>query len=67
MLPWGSMRACPTCRAAAEGHQTNPFAPFCSKRCKLIDLGDWIDERHRIPEGAPPVPMPKPKTNGSQP
>jgi endogenous inhibitor of DNA gyrase (YacG/DUF329 family) len=25
------------------------WKPFCSERCKLIDLGDWIEERHRIP------------------
>ena len=26
-----------------------PYFPFCSKRCKLIDLGAWLDEEHRIP------------------
>ena len=25
-----------------------PFFPFCSEKCKLLDLGDWFDERHRI-------------------
>jgi len=29
-----------------------PFFPFCSEKCKLLDLGDWFDERHRI-EGTP--------------
>jgi len=28
----------------------NPYRPFCSKRCKLIDLGSWIDERYVIPD-----------------
>ena len=27
-----------------------PFFPFCSKRCKLIDLGKWVEEEHRIEE-----------------
>ena len=27
----------------------NPWRPFCSERCKLIDLGDWAAERHAIP------------------
>ncbi len=42
---------CPICRSdcAWEG---NPYRPFCSERCQLIDLGNWIDERYRIP-GAP--------------
>jgi endogenous inhibitor of DNA gyrase (YacG/DUF329 family) len=32
-----------------------PFFPFCSKRCQLIDLGGWLDEKHRISgESAPP-------------
>jgi endogenous inhibitor of DNA gyrase (YacG/DUF329 family) len=32
----------------------NPYRPFCSERCKLIDLGDWAAERHAIPgEGNP--------------
>jgi len=25
--------------------------PFCSERCKLLDLGNWIDERYRVPVG----------------
>jgi hypothetical protein len=25
-----------------------PFFPFCCERCKLLDLGDWLDEKHRI-------------------
>jgi endogenous inhibitor of DNA gyrase (YacG/DUF329 family) len=27
----------------------NEFRPFCSERCKLIDLGAWADEKHSIP------------------
>ncbi|HXG50173.1 MAG TPA: DNA gyrase inhibitor YacG [candidate division Zixibacteria bacterium] len=39
---------CPTCRAETPW-QNNPYRPFCSERCRLIDLGAWIEERHRIP------------------
>ena len=31
-------------------NRENPWRPFCSERCKLIDLGDWIEERYRIPD-----------------
>ena len=27
----------------------NTFRPFCSERCKLIDLGAWADEQHALP------------------
>jgi len=27
----------------------NPFRPFCSKRCRLIDLGTWLEEGYSIP------------------
>jgi uncharacterized protein len=32
----------------------NPFRPFCSERCRLVDLGGWFEERFRIP-GEPVV------------
>ena len=39
---------CPGCggRATWEG---NPQRPFCSLRCRLSDLGAWLDERYRVP------------------
>ncbi len=40
---------CPTCDKQTEFSPTNPFRPFCSERCKLIDLGEWASESHRIP------------------
>ena len=39
---------CPTCRTETAW-EDNPHRPFCSKRCYLIDLGAWIEERYRIP------------------
>ena len=44
---------CPTCDKDVVWSATSPFRPFCSERCKLIDLGDWAAERHAIP-GDPP-------------
>jgi endogenous inhibitor of DNA gyrase (YacG/DUF329 family) len=39
---------CPTCGKAVDWQQS-PWRPFCSERCKLIDLGEWASESHRIP------------------
>jgi uncharacterized protein len=41
--------ACPTCKQSAEFSPDNAFRPFCSKRCKLIDLGLWASEEYAIP------------------
>ena len=47
--------ACPQCGKKNTWHLDNAFRPFCSERCKLIDLGAWADETHRIPgETLPP-------------
>jgi endogenous inhibitor of DNA gyrase (YacG/DUF329 family) len=40
---------CPTCRATVEWSQDSPWRPFCSERCKLIDLGAWVSEQRAIP------------------
>ncbi|MDW5376735.1 DNA gyrase inhibitor YacG [Halomonas sp. HP20-15] len=40
--------ACPQCRKSVEWTGDNPYRPFCSKRCRLLDLGAWADESHRI-------------------
>ena len=39
---------CPTCSEGIEWNEDFPFRPFCSKRCQLIDLGEWAAENHRI-------------------
>ena len=39
---------CPTCQREIDWSQS-PFRPFCSERCKLIDLGAWLTEKHAIP------------------
>ena len=40
---------CPTCGARVEWTSTFAYRPFCSERCKLIDLGAWFSEAHTIP------------------
>ncbi|MFF7706048.1 DNA gyrase inhibitor YacG [Pseudomonas sp. NPDC007930] len=40
---------CPTCGAPVEWAASAPSRPFCSERCKLIDLGAWAAEEHKIP------------------
>ena len=41
---------CPTCSKPVVWASTSRWRPFCSERCRLIDLGDWLDENHRISE-----------------
>lgn len=41
---------CPRCGAPADFSAANKWRPFCSERCKTIDLGDWAAERYRVPE-----------------
>ncbi|QEA40287.1 DNA gyrase inhibitor YacG [Pistricoccus aurantiacus] len=40
--------ACPQCHKKVAWVEENLYRPFCSKRCKLLDLGAWADESHRI-------------------
>lgn len=40
---------CPTCEKMIEWSEENRFRPFCSERCKLIDLGQWATEAYKIP------------------
>jgi len=40
---------CPTCKKAiTTGPDQNPNRPFCSERCRLVDLGAWLEGSHRI-------------------
>lgn len=40
---------CPTCGRSIEWSDQFPFRPFCSERCRTIDLGAWLTEKHVIP------------------
>ncbi len=44
--------SCPTCNKTVSWTSAEQWKPFCSERCKLIDLGDWANENHKI-EGEP--------------
>lgn len=39
---------CPRCGTAVRWDTTSPFRPFCSERCKMIDLGAWANEEYRV-------------------
>lgn len=41
---------CPICGKPAPFSPENRFRPFCSERCRLIDLGQWATESYRIPQ-----------------
>ena len=60
---------CPTCATKVEWTEASKFRPFCSERCKQIDLGAWAEEKYVIPvvnpleefdDGAPPPPRHEP-------
>ncbi|HEY4210545.1 MAG TPA: DNA gyrase inhibitor YacG [Steroidobacteraceae bacterium] len=45
---------CPTCKREIDWAEA-PFRPFCSDRCRLIDLGGWLSEQRSIPGDAQPT------------
>ena len=53
---------CPNCGTLVEWSEEQPWRPFCSERCKLVDLGTWFDERNRIP--SEPASTPDPEQDG---
>ena len=44
---------CPTCGKPAVFAPENPARPFCSERCRTVDLGGWASEAYRIPAQPP--------------
>jgi endogenous inhibitor of DNA gyrase (YacG/DUF329 family) len=46
---------CPTCRQTTTWEE-NRYRPFCSERCRMVDLGHWAADDYRIPtdEALPP-------------
>jgi|TARA_B100000809_G_scaffold102993_1_gene101621 endogenous inhibitor of DNA gyrase (YacG/DUF329 family) len=45
---------CPICKKPAEKDKSkNPFLPFCSERCRTIDMGAWLDGKYVVKEGEP--------------
>jgi len=49
-MKFGNVRQvdCPTCQAVVLWTRSNKYRPFCSERCKLVDLGDWATEKRII-------------------
>ncbi len=41
--------ACPRCGKPVEWDPSNRYRPFCSERCKNMDLGAWASESYRVP------------------
>jgi hypothetical protein len=50
--------SCPNCGDPVSWDEESPWRPFCSERCRLIDLGAWIGEERGIPgDDLPPEPL----------
>jgi len=45
---------CPACGGKSVYAPANPYRPFCSERCKNLDLGAWASEEFRVPEKPAP-------------
>lgn len=53
--------SCPTCGDLVTWAPESRFRPFCSDRCRLLDLGAWFEEERSIPdENSPPPPEQSP-------
>ncbi|MFN9807198.1 MAG: DNA gyrase inhibitor YacG [Betaproteobacteria bacterium] len=61
---------CPACAAPVPWTESSRWRPFCSERCKLVDLGQWASDGYVIPGDAPDpeepgaVPPPPPPRSG---
>ncbi|QGU31873.1 DNA gyrase inhibitor YacG [Thermochromatium tepidum] len=53
--------SCPHCGKSVPWTPDSRWRPFCSERCRLIDLGDWLEERHRLGETLDTAPDPAPR------
>ena len=47
--PPGAVRSCPICKKPAKPRAENAAFPFCSARCKQVELGKWLNEEYRVP------------------
>lgn len=41
---------CPVCKKPAAPRKENRAFPFCSDRCRAVDLGKWLGEEYRVPD-----------------
>ena len=58
------MLSCPICKGAVLPRKENPAFPFCSARCKTIDLGKWLSEEYRVPTQELPQEEDGPRNEG---
>ena len=49
---------CPTCQKIVQWTEEEAYRPFCSKKCQLIDFGEWATERYGIAEEEGEAPDP---------
>lgn len=54
---------CPICKKTVADAGKNLFRPFCSERCKMVDLGKWLDDKYVIPDNRPASPPDPPGGN----
>lgn len=45
-----SRPTCPICQKPVALRAENPSYPFCSRRCRAVDLGRWLGEEYRVPD-----------------
>ena len=48
MTQAGRTVGCPRCAAPVRWGPESPYRPFCSERCKMVDLGAWANEEYRV-------------------
>lgn len=53
--PAGRIVPCPTCGQDAVYAGSNPWRPFCSQRCRNVDLGAWANEDYRVAAAPDPA------------
>jgi len=59
-----SVVKCPTCGRSVEWSVQSRYRPFCSDRCRLIDLGAWLSEERRIPDESSAADLGRPAAPG---
>jgi endogenous inhibitor of DNA gyrase (YacG/DUF329 family) len=58
------MARCPTCDRKAKSRDENPAFPFCSPRCRAVDLGKWFLGAYRVPARSGPDSEPEQPASG---
>jgi endogenous inhibitor of DNA gyrase (YacG/DUF329 family) len=48
----GETMRCPICKKPVDATPVNRYRPFCSERCRMVDLGTWAGEDYRVPGAA---------------